>query len=149
MHLTSGVCGIYYAFPWGPTILMKRSAKVLTNHHSHTSSIPSALSSSVTLHSAHVDPFMDHLWPLWPLCQGTGTTPPTVSHLAPDRRIQFSTTQHWSGNRLSSSAESSSLEQARRNGDIQHRTSHTIIMMKDVLPDSKPMVSKHWRQLWK
>jgi len=38
-------------------------------------------------------------------------------------------TQHWSGNRLSSSAESSRLENARRNGNVQHRTSHTMWMM--------------------
>jgi len=40
-----------YAFPGGPAFLMKRStADVLISHHSCTSSVPLALSSSVTLH---------------------------------------------------------------------------------------------------
>ena len=35
----------------------------------------------------------------------------------------------WSGNRLSSSAESSSMKHARRNGNVHHRTSQTMMMM--------------------
>jgi len=50
MCLTSGVCNIYYAFPGRPAFLMKRSADVLTSHLSHTSSVPPASSSLVTLH---------------------------------------------------------------------------------------------------
>ena len=37
---------------------------------------------------------------------------PTASHLTPDRWIRSSTTQLWSGNRLLSSTESSSMEHA-------------------------------------
>ena len=51
------------------------------------------------------------------------------SHLAPDRQVRSSAVQHWSGSRLSSSAESSSLEHARRNGNVHNRTSHTMMMM--------------------
>jgi len=54
---------------------------------------------------------------------------PTASHLVPDRWIRFSTTQQWSGNRLSSSSESSSSQHARRNGNVHHRTSRTTMMM--------------------
>jgi len=43
--------------------------------------------------------------------------------------IQSSTTQHWSGNHLSSSAESTSLKHAHRNGSVQHRTDRTMMMM--------------------
>ena len=50
MHLTSGVCVVYYKFPVGPTFLMKRSADILTSHNSCTSSVPPALSSLVTLY---------------------------------------------------------------------------------------------------
>jgi len=39
MRLTSGVCGVYYAFPGWPAFLIKRSADVLTSHHSRTSSV--------------------------------------------------------------------------------------------------------------
>ena len=59
--LTIGVCGIYYAFPGGPTVVMKRSADVLISHHLHTSSISPALSSLVTSHTiTRADPSMDH-----------------------------------------------------------------------------------------
>jgi len=54
---------------------------------------------------------------------------PTASHPVLDRWIRSSTTQHWSGNRLLSSAESSSLEHAHRYGNVQHRTSHMMMMM--------------------
>jgi len=53
----------------------------------------------------------------------------TASHLAPDRWIRFSTTQHWSVNRLSLRAKSSSLERAHRNGNVQHQTSCMMMMM--------------------
>jgi len=110
---------------------MRKSFDVLTSHHSHTSSIPPALSSSVTLHVPI------QLWTtveLLGLCGAfaKGVERPirlTTSHLALDCWIQFSNTQHWSGNCLSSSAESSSLEHARRNGNVQHRTSHTMMTM--------------------
>ena len=70
----------------------------------------------------------------WVLC-GTfakGLEPPvrpTAAHLALNHWIWFSTTQHWSVNHLSSSAWSSNLEHTRRNGSIQHRTSHTMMTM--------------------
>jgi len=61
-----------------------------------------------------------------------GLEPPiglTTSHLSPDRWIRFSTSSHWSGNRLSSSAESSSQEHTRGSGNVQHWRSHTMMMM--------------------
>ena len=131
MRLTSGVCGIHYAFPGGPALRMTRPANVLISHQSHTSS---ALNSSVTLHMPiHLWTTVEslgHVWIEWPLCQGTGTPIGLIaSHLVLHRWIWSSTTQHWSCNRLSSSTESSSLEHARRNGNIQQWTSHTIMMM--------------------
>jgi len=110
---------------------MKRSADVLNSHHSHTSSAPPASSFPVTLHMpiihglqsspwGHCGPFAKGLEPL---------IGPTTSHLAPDHWIQYSNTQHWSGNRLSSSTELSSLKHARGNGNVHHRTSHNTMMM--------------------
>jgi len=44
--------------------------------------------------------------PVWPFAKGVEPPiGPTASHLALDRWIQSITTQHWSSNRLSSSAE--------------------------------------------
>ena len=118
--LTNGVCGTYYTFPGRPALRLKRSVEVLTSHHSHTSSAPPV---KFFGHTVRADASMDHsraprpcVAPLprdWNRRSGT-----TASHLAPDRRIRFSTTQQWSGNRLSSSTESSSLENARRNGNV-------------------------------
>jgi len=54
-----------------------------------------------------------------------GLEPPiglTGSHLAPDRRIRSSTTQHWSDNRLSSNSELSSLKNARMSGNVGYIT---------------------------
>jgi len=39
MHLSSGVYVVYYKLLGGTTFQMKRSADVLTSHHSHTSSV--------------------------------------------------------------------------------------------------------------
>ena len=121
------VCGIYYEFPGRRTFLMKRSTDVLTSHHSHTSS----RSSLVTLHMPiHLCTTVEPLGPVWPLCQVTEPLiGPTASHLAPHCWIRFGTIQHWSGNRLLSSAESSSLEHAHRNGNVQHWRSNTMMMM--------------------
>jgi len=65
-------------------------------------------------------PFADWLeLPIWP----------TASDLAPDCWVRFSTIQHWSCSHLSSSTESSSLEHACGNGNVQHWTSHTMMMI--------------------
>jgi len=53
---------------------------------------------------------------------------PTMPHLAPDYWITFGITQHRSGNCLSLSKESTSMEHAHRNGNIHRRTSHTTMM---------------------
>jgi len=45
-----------------------------SSHHSHTSSAPRALSSSITLHvSIHLWTTVEPSGPVWLLCQGTGT----------------------------------------------------------------------------
>jgi len=97
------------------------------------SSVPPALNSSVTLHMPiYLWTTAQPLVPVWPLCHGTGIAgradrvSPGSGPLNP-----ISTTQHWSGNCLSSRAESSSLEHARRNGNIQHPTSHTLMTMSE------------------
>ena len=73
---------------------------------------------------------MCHASSVWPLTKGLEQpSRPTTSHHAPDCWIRSSTTQHRSGNCLSSSIESSSLEQARRNGNIQHWTNLTMMTM--------------------
>jgi len=96
-----------------------------------TSSVPPALSSLLTLHVpinlwTTVKPFGQcGSFAKW-LESPIGLT---ASHLALDHWIRFSTAQHWSGNRLSLSTESSSLQHARRNSNVQHRTSHTLMMM--------------------
>ena len=54
---------------------------------------------------------------------------PTASHLASDRRVWPCTSQHWSSNRLSPSAESTGMEQTRRNGNVRLWTSHMMMMM--------------------
>jgi len=75
VHLISGVCILHYTFPGRPTFLMRRSADVLTRHHSHTSSAPPASSSLGTLHMPiHPQTKAEPLGPVWTLCQGTGTT---------------------------------------------------------------------------
>jgi len=57
-HLISGVCVAYYEFLGGTAFQMKRSADLLTSHHSRTSSVPLVSSSLATL--ACADPSMDH-----------------------------------------------------------------------------------------
>jgi len=84
------------------------------------------------------------LGPVWPFAKGLEPLiGPTESHLALDRWIWSRTTQHWSGNRLSSSAESSSPEHAHRNSNVQHRTSHMMMMMMtdDLLEPPKIFLS--------
>jgi len=76
----------------------------------------------------HPGTTVEPLVPVWFLCQGTEPPiRPTVSHLATDCWMWFSTTQHWSGNHLSSSKESSSLEHDCRNSNVQNQTSHTMM----------------------
>jgi len=115
VHSTNDVCVVYSEFVGRPVFLMKRSADALTGLRSHTSSVPL-------------------VWSSWPHCSrryihgpqsiplgqrgsfAKGLEPPMRSatpHLAPDHWIRSGTTQHWSGNRLSSSAESTSMEHAR------------------------------------
>ena len=79
-------CGIYYTFPGGSTLRMRRSTDVLINHHLHTSSIPPTLSSSVTLHvPIHLWTTVEPLGHVWPLAEGLELPiTPTASHLAPD-----------------------------------------------------------------
>jgi len=110
---------------------MKRFADVLTSHYSRTSSVPPALSSLVTLHvPIHLRTTVEPLGAVWPVTKGLEPLiSVTASHLAPDRWIWSRTTQHWSGNRLSSSVESSSLKHARRNDNVHQWTSHMMIMM--------------------
>jgi len=73
-YLISGVCVAYitnYLEGRETTFQMKRSADVLTNHHSHTSFVPHVSSSL-----ARADPSMDHgqaLTPSVALYRGTGT----------------------------------------------------------------------------
>ena len=55
------------------------------------------------------------------------STRPTASHVALDGWGWPRITQHWSGNRLSSSSELMNLEDARRNGDVQCRASHVMM----------------------
>ena len=105
MHLTSGICGACYTLRGGPT-LIRRSADSLTSHGSHTSSVPRALSSLVTLHMLWTT--VEPLGPMWPLCQGTGTTnrancittwlTTTESDLAP-LNDGLATAYHWAHNR--------------------------------------------------
>jgi len=87
MRLTSGVCGVYYSFPGGPALRTRRPTDVLISHHSHTSSVPPALSSSVTLHvPVHLSTTDEHLGPVWPLAKGLEPPiGPTALHLAADR----------------------------------------------------------------
>jgi len=75
----------------------------------------------------------------------------TASHLAPDRWTRFGTTQHWSGNRLSLSTDRQVLEHARRNGNVQHRTSHTMMMtgewhQRANVDGAMPVPVCEWRQ---
>jgi len=94
--------------------------------HSHTSSVPPALSlrSHCTCWSIYGPQSSSS-----PFAKGQEPPiGPAASHLTPDRWIWSSTTQHWSGKRLSSSAESSNVEHARRNGNVHHRTSHAMIL---------------------
>jgi len=59
MRLTSGVYAVYYGFPGGPALRMRRSADVLMkliSHHSITSSVPPEFFG----HIARADPAMDH-----------------------------------------------------------------------------------------
>ena len=53
----------------------------------------------------------------------------TMPHLAPDYWIRSGITRHWSGNCLSQSAESTSMEHAHRNGNIHRRTSHMMMII--------------------
>jgi len=107
------------------------SANILTRHHSHASSVPPiyVFQSCCTCRSI-CGPQSNP----WGLCgpsakQLEPPIGPTASHLAPDRWIWFSTTQHWFGNGLLVNAESSSLEHTRRNNSVEHRTSHTMMMI--------------------
>ena len=109
MRLTSGVCGVYYAFPGGPALRMGRSADVglLISHHSHTSSVPPALSSLVTLYlpihlcTSTVEP-LSHVWPLprdWNHRSGRPRyTSGSESDLAP-LNIGLATANHRTQNR--------------------------------------------------
>jgi len=109
-----------------------------TDQPPHTSSVPPTLNSLVTMHvPVHLRATLEPSGPVLPLCEGTETTDRAVSHLAPDRWIRSSTSQHWPVNHLSSSAESPSLEHAGRNGNVQHWTSHT--MMSALLLCKRPL----------
>ena len=56
---------------------------VLISHHSHTSSVPPALSSSITLRvSIHLWTTDEPVQPVWPLSQGTGTAD-RADHITP------------------------------------------------------------------
>ena len=113
---------ILYAFPGGPAFLMKRSTDQPPLMH-----IIRTTRLKFFGHIARANPSTDLCGPF-----ANGLEPPirpTASHLVLDCWIRSSTTQHWSGNRLLSSAESSSLEHAHRYGNVQHRTSHTMMMM--------------------
>ena len=54
---------------------------------------------------------------------------PTASYMAQDGGVWPCTTQHWSGNRLSTSPEPSGMEYSHGNGYVRLRTSHTMMMM--------------------
>ena len=109
-----------------------------TSDHSHTSSVPPAFIRTTRLkffgHTARADPSMDPSQALWacvaPLPRDWNRRSGRLRHtwlrtvesdLAP-LNIGLATAYDFS-------AESSSLEHARRNGSVQHRTSHTMMMM--------------------
>jgi len=73
MRLTSGVCGIYYAFCGRPALRMTRSVDVLINHHSMHIIRTTRL--KFFGHIAREDPrtTVERLQHVWPLCQGSGT----------------------------------------------------------------------------
>ena len=113
---------------------MTRSADVLTSLHSRTSSVPHVLSSLATSH------VLVHPWTtaersriVWLITKGLEPQiKPTSSNLAPHSWIWCRSTQHWSGNCLSSSTKSAGMEGARGNGNV-HWTSHTMMMMMMML----------------
>jgi len=115
----------------------------LTHTHTHThthTSVPPA--PSIRLHTARADPSMDHSRALRvSVAFAKGLEPPIrpiASHLAPDRWIRFNTTQHWSGNGLSS------RQNRQAWGNVHHRTSHTMMMMMMMMP----MGDNVGRQCW-
>jgi len=131
MHFTNGACVAYYEFLGGPAFLMKRFADAPTSHHSHRSFIPLVWSSLATLLALMLPwttavPF----GPVWPLCQGTGTVVRADHDTLGYGPLNLTwRPEHWSGNCLSPSSESASMDQARRNGNVHHRTSHMMMMM--------------------
>ena len=105
----------------------------MTSHHSQTPSVP-LVSSTLVISHVPIRPWttVELLELVWcgPFANGLETSSwPTASHLASDRRVWPCTSQHWSSNRLSPSAESTGMEQARRNGNVRLWTSHMMMMM--------------------
>ena len=134
MCFTSGACSVYYAFPGRPASQMRRSANVLISHHSHTSSVPPASSSSVTLHvPIHLYGPQSSPWDnvahfprdwnrrsgrprhTWLRTVESNLAPLDIGLATADRRAQ--NRQAWSA------------LHARRNGNVQYRTSHMMMMM--------------------
>jgi len=105
--------------------------KTLTSHHSHTSVLLVWSSLATLLMLTHPWTTVKPFGQCGPFAKGLelpiGLTMP---QLAPDHWIRSGTTQYWSGNCLSSSAESTSMEHARRNGDVHCRTSHMMMNMQ-------------------
>jgi len=97
-------------------------------------SIPSQLSTPDLRLPSRSQTTVESLGPVWLLCQGTGTVR-RADHVTPGSGPLNSIHHHSTlvCHRLSSSAESSSLEHARRNDNVQHRTSHMMMMMMTMM----------------
>jgi len=107
--------------------------EVLTALHLHTSSLSSSVNLSVD-HNRALRASVVHLPRDRNRRSGRRVTP-CSGPLAPIWR----TTQYWSW--VSLSAESSSLEHDRRNGNVQHRASQTMMMMTCVYTTIAEVIS--------
>jgi len=134
MHLTSGVCGIYYA--WRAHVCNKEVHQRTDQPLAH---IIRATHLKFFGHIARADRSMDHsqalracVAPLPRVCNCRSGQPHHTwfraieSYLAPLNIC------------LSSNAASSSLEHTRRNGNVQPRTSHTAHNDDDALAKLHP-----------
>jgi len=129
MHLISVVC---VAYSGGTAFQMKRSADILTSHHSHTSSLSQVSSSLATLHVLiHPCITAEQSDLVWPSYQGTGTTDQAnlvklgSAQLNP---MSLYLTLIWQLCIIEHTIDRHGMEVASGNGNV-HWTSHMMTMI--------------------